>query len=202
MTVYPIFSKQIHWAMVITSWERWYVIQPPRMAFHNDVKVDVASPKVSQQPDVTLNPSLPYQDQQLPSTTAGPDVNAPPYFPPSSSPINSNFPASGRQQQQQQYTYHDNMNQIDPSGTGPYPSHYPNNYIPPENQQQPEPKVDFDPRYYQQYPADFDPRHHQQQYQQHEHDPYRSQQNNPYAAAHQPYPSANVGTGEDGYYRY
>lgn len=182
--------------MVITSWERWYVIQPPRMAFHNDVKVDVASPKVFQQPDITLNHNQSYQDQQLPNAEAGPNANVPPYFPPSSSPNNPSFLASG---QQQQHVYHDDINQIDAPGA--YPPQYPNNYMPPEQQQQ-EPKVDFDPRYYQQYPTDFDPRHQQQQYQQHELDPYLSQQNNPYAAAHHPPSSANVGTGEDGYYRY
>ncbi|KAI8333992.1 hypothetical protein BC941DRAFT_433547 [Chlamydoabsidia padenii] len=178
----------IHWAMVITSWERWYVIQPPRMAYHNDVKVDMPSPKLFPQPDVTMN--QPDQEQPLPPPST--NINAPPYLPPSSPRPNANFPTSG----QQQPIYNDNMNQMNPPGAGLFNPQYPSNYMPQELQEN---RMDLDPQYYQ-HPVDFDPRHQYQQQQ----DPYLSQQNNPYSMAHQSqaYHTTNGGPGEEGFYRY
>ncbi|CAO3582268.1 unnamed protein product [Absidia cylindrospora] len=157
----------VHWAMVITSWERWYVIQPPRMALHNDINVDNMPPsdKPFQQTGATMEQD-PNHDQHIPYTNEAAQPNPMPYFPSSSSPSNQQMPTADQAQNQPYY-------HMNPPASEMYSSQHPSSYIPPQESQN---QSDFDPQYYQ-----------QQQHQHQQQDPYSLQTNDPYAAQHQQY---------------
>ncbi|KAI8096677.1 uncharacterized protein BX664DRAFT_324588 [Halteromyces radiatus] len=172
----------IHWAMVITSWERWYVIQPPRMAPFNEPK--------SNQPSVAPNLEQEHDQPEMTSTTLPSHHNAS-SFHSGSNLTGSAIPTAAQQQQQ----YYEDGRVEDPSMVDYYPSQRPMEYIPQDQQYH-----QSDPQFHHHH----QPQQQQDQYMNHQHNPaqqyqqYQQPQQEQVYYAEDQYPSGR----NDGYYRY